>query len=158
MRWDQVRGLPYGLSAKVTVAELKTIETTESVSEFLDSIPDEGRREDCRAVVDIMQSVTKEEPRMWGSSIVGFGRYRYKYESGREGEWMITGFSPRKGDLTLYIMGGFDKFSDLMPSLGKYKTAKSCLYIKKLSDVDVKVLRKLVTKSVKLMAPKRIYK
>jgi hypothetical protein len=140
------------------MAELKTKETTESVSVFLDRIADEGRREDCRAVVDIMQSVTKEEPRMWGSSIVGFGRYHYKGKSGREGEWMITGFSPRKGDLTLYIMGGFDKFSGLMANLGKYKTAKSCLYIKKLSDVDVKVLRKLVTKSVKLMAPKRIHK
>jgi hypothetical protein len=140
------------------VAELKTKQTTESVSAFLDRIADEGRREDCRAVVDIMQSVAKEEPRMWGTSIVGFGRYRYKYESGREGEWMITGFSPRKGDLTLYIMGGFDKFSDLMPNLGKYKTAKSCLYIKKLSDIDVNVLRKLVTKSVKLMAPKRVHK
>jgi nucleoid DNA-binding protein len=140
------------------MAELKTRETTESVSAFLDRVADEGRREDCRAVVDIMQSVTKEKPRMWGTSIVGFGRYRYKYKSGREGEWMITGFSPRKGDLTLYIFGGFDKFSDLIPNLGKYKTAGSCLYIKKLSDVDVKVLRKLVTKSVKLMAPKRIHK
>jgi hypothetical protein len=142
----------------VTVAEPKTKETTESVSAFLDRIADEGRRKDCRAVVDIMQSVTKEEPRMWGTSIVGFGRYHYKGKSGREGEWMITGFSPRKGDLTLYLMGGFDKFPDLMPKLGKYKTGKSCLYIKKLSDVDVNVLRKLVTKSVKLMAPQRIYK
>lgn len=95
---------------------------------------------------------------MWGSSIVGFGRYHYKGKSGREGEWPITGFSPRKGDLTLYIMGGFDKFPDLMAKLGKYKTGKSCLYIKKLSDVDVKVLRKLVTNSVKLMAPTRIYR
>ena len=94
---------------------------------------------------------------MWGSSIVGFGRYYYKGKSGREGEWMITGFSPRKNDLTLYIMGGFDNFADLMKNLGKYKNAKSCLYIKKLSDVDVKVLRQLVAKSVKLMAPKRIY-
>ena len=94
---------------------------------------------------------------MWGTSIVGFGHYHYKGKSGREGDWPITGFSPRKGDLTLYIMGGFDKFADLMPSLGKYKTAKSCLYIKRLSDVDAKVLRKLVTKSVKLMAPKRVY-
>ncbi len=123
---------------------------------FLDKIADKGRREDCLAVVDIMRAVTKEEPKMWGTSIVGFGHYRYKYESGREGEWMITGFSPRKGDLTLYIMGGFDKFSDLMNSLGKYKTGKSCLYIKRLADVDVAALRRLVTKSVKLMAPKRI--
>ena len=139
------------------MAELKTKETTESVSAFLDKIADEGRRADCRAVVDIMRSVTKEEPRMWGTSIVGFGRYHYNYESGREGEWMITGFSPRKGDLTLYIMGGFDKFSDLMKDLGKYKTAKSCLYIRTLADVDVKILRKLVAKSVKLLAPKRIH-
>jgi Domain of unknown function (DU1801) len=139
-------------------AELKTKETTESVSAFLDKIADEGRREDCRAVVDIMQSVTKEEPKMWGSSIVGFGRYHYKGKSGREGEWMVTGFSPRKGDLTLYILGGLDNFPDLMTNLGKYKNAKSCLYIKKLADVDVKVLRKLIAKSVELMEPKRIHK
>ena len=138
------------------MAELKTKETTNSVSAFLEKVADEGRRADCRIVVDIMQSVIKEEPRMWGSSIVGFGRYHYKGKSGREGEWPITGFSPRKGDLTLYIMGGFDKFPELMKGLGKYKTGKSCLYIRKLSDVDVKVLRKLVAQSVKLMASKRI--
>ena len=138
------------------MAELKTKETTNSVSAFLEKVADEGRRADCRVVVDIMQSVIKEESRMWGSSIVGFGRYHYKGKSGREGEWPITGFSPRKGDLTLYIMGGFDKFPELMKGLGKYKTGKSCLYIRKLSDVDVKVLRKLVAQSVKLMASKRI--
>lgn len=93
-----------------------------------------------------------------GSSIVGFGRYHYKYESGREGDSMITGFSPRKGDLTLYIMRGFDEFPDLMKRLGKHKTGKSCLYIKTLADVDVNVLRKLVVNSVKLMASKRIQK
>jgi len=94
---------------------------------------------------------------MWGSSIVGFGRYHYVGKSGREGEWMITGFSPRKANLTLYILGGFNNFSDLMTNLGKYKTAGSCLYIKKLADVDVKVLRQVVAKSVKLMASKRIH-
>ena len=140
------------------MAELKTKETAESVSDFLDKIPDKGRREDCLAVADIMRKVTKEEPKMWGSSIVGFGRYHYKYESGREGEWMITGFSPRKGDLTLYIMGGFDLFPDVMKRLGKYKTGKSCLYIRKLADVDQDVLRELVTSSVKKMAAKRIHK
>jgi len=140
------------------VAEPKTKETAESVSAFLDKIADKSRREDCLAVVDIMRDVTKEEPKMWGSSIVGFGRYRYKYESGREGEWMITGFSPRKSDLTLYIMPGFEPFADLMKRLGKYKTGKSCLYIKKLADVDVGVLRELVTRSVKKMAAKRIHK
>jgi predicted CopG family antitoxin len=138
------------------VAELKTKETQESVSAFLKKITDKNRREDCLAVVDIMRDVTGEEPKMWGSSIVGFGRYRYKYESGREAEWMITGFSPRKGDLTLYILGGFDSLSDLMMRLGKYKTGKSCLYLKKLEDVDLNVLKKLVAKSVRLMAPKRI--
>lgn len=140
------------------MAELKTKETTESVSAFLKKIADKTRREDCLAVVDIMRDVTKEEPKMWGSSIVGFGRYHYKYESGREGEWMITGFSPRKGDLTLYIMPGFEPFPDLMKRLGKYKTGKSCLYIKKLADVDVDVLRELVTVSVNKMAAKRINK
>lgn len=138
------------------MAELKTKETTESVSAFLDKIADQQRREDCLAVADIMRAVTKEEPKMWGTSIVGFGRYRYQYDSGREGEWPITGFSPRKGDLTLYILGGFDSAPELMKRLGKYKTSKSCLYIKKLEDVDRSVLRKLVAHSVKLMAPKRI--
>jgi hypothetical protein len=138
--------------------EPKTKETQESVSAFLDKIPDKDRRDDCRAVVDIMRDVTKEEPKMWGSSIVGFGRYRYKYESGREGESMVAGFSPRKDDLTLYIFGGTDRFPDLMKRLGKHKTGKSCLYIKKLADVDVEVLRKLVAQSVNLAAPKRIHK
>ena len=140
------------------MAELKTKETTASVSAFLNQIADEGRRQDCLAVVEIMRAVTKEEPKMWGSSIVGFGLYRQKYAGGREAEWMIPGFSPRKGDLTLYGMGVFDKFPDLMKNLGKYKTAKGCLYIKKLTDVDVKILRKLVTESVKLKAADRIRK
>ena len=138
------------------MAELKTKPTAESVSAFLNKVSDKSRREDCLAVIDIMKDVTKEEPRMWGTSIVGFGRYHYKYESGREADWMITGFSPRKGDLTLYIMGGLDSFPDLMKRLGKHKTGKSCLYIKKLADVDLKVLRELVEKSVKKMKDKRI--
>lgn len=138
------------------MADQKTKETSESVSAFLDKVADERRRADCFAVVDIMRAVTKEEPKMWGPSIVGFGRYHYKYESGREGDSPITGFSPRKGDLTLYIMGGFESSPDLMKRLGKYKTGKACLYIKKLEDVDLGVLRKLVAQSVKLMAPRRI--
>jgi hypothetical protein len=140
------------------MTEPKTKETTESVSAFLDKVADERRRHDCYAVTDIMRAVTKEEPKMWGTSIVGFGRYHYKYDSGREGDMPITGFSPRKGDLTLYIMGGFDAAPELMKRLGKYKTGKSCLYIKKLEDVDVGVLRKLVAQSVKSMAPRRIKK
>lgn len=140
------------------MAEPKTKETNESVSAFLDKIPEKIRRDDCKAVVEIMRAVTKEEPRMWGSSIVGFGRYSLDYASGRKGEWPVTAFSPRKSDLTLYIMGGLDNFSDLMKALGKYKARGGCLYIKKLTDVDTAVLRKLVAKSVKLMAPKRIHK
>jgi hypothetical protein len=138
------------------MAELKTRATNESVTDFLNKVTDKGRRDDCFAVLEIMKDVTGEEPKMWGPSIVGFGRYHYKYQSGREGEWMITGFSPRKGDLTLYIMPGLDAFPDLMKRLGKFKTGKSCLYIKKLEDVDPGVLRQLVKQSVKKMAGTRI--
>jgi hypothetical protein len=137
------------------MAELKTKPTTESVTTFLNKVADKTRREDCFDVLEMMRDVTKEEPTMWGSSIVGFGRYRYKYESGREGEWPITGFSPRKGDLTLYIVPGFEIAPDLMKRLGKYKTGKSCLYIRKLADVDRKVLKQLIEKSVKKMSAQR---
>jgi Domain of unknown function (DU1801) len=140
------------------MAELKTKETSESVSKFLKQVADKTRREDCQKVVEIMREVTKEEPKMWGSSIVGFGRYHYKGKSGREGEWPLTAFSPRKANLTLYILGGFESVPELMQKLGKYKTAKGCLYLKKLADVDVVVLRKLVAQSVKKMAPLRVHK
>jgi hypothetical protein len=138
------------------MAELKTKETKKSVNAFLNQIVDKQRREDCSAIVEIMRAATKEEPKMWGPSIVGFGRYRYKYESGREGEWPIIGFSPRKNDLTLYLMRGFDEYTDLIKRLGKHKTAKSCLYLKKLADVDVSVLKELVKRSVKSIEPQRI--
>jgi hypothetical protein len=98
-----------------------------------------------------MKQVTKSEPKMWGSSIVGFGTYHYKYESGREGDWFITGFSPRKQNLTLYIMGGFARYDELMKQLGKHKTGKSCLYIKYLADVDLPTLKKLIQESVSHM-------
>ena len=140
------------------MAELKTQPTKESVSGFLKKIEDKTRREDCFTVLKLMKDVTGEEPEMWGSSIVGFGRYRYQYQSGTKGEWMITGFSPRKNDLTLYIMHGFEPVSELMSRLGKHKTGKSCLYIKKLADIDLAVLRKIVEKSVKGMASQRIEK
>lgn len=138
------------------MAELKTKETKASVSAFLNKIPDAARREDCFAVAEIMRAVTKEEPKMWGPSIVGFGHYHYKGKSGREGEWMLIGFSPRKSDLTLYIMRGFEEYPDLMKRLGKHKTGKSCLYIKRLSDIDTRVLKELVKRSVKAMASVRI--
>lgn len=138
------------------MAQPKTKETNSSVSAFLNKVPDEGRREDCQTVVKIMQAVIKEEPKMWGANIVGFGLRRYEYSGGREGEWMIVGFSPRKDNLTLYLPGGTDKFPELMKELGKYKSAKSCLYIKKLADVDLTVLRKLVKQSTASVASKRI--
>jgi len=140
------------------MAELKTKPTKASVSGFLNKVSDKARREDCLKVLRIMKDVTGEEPEMWGDSIVGFGRYRYESEAGRKGEWMITGFSPRKGDLTLYLMSGFEPVADLMARLGKHKTGKSCLYLKKLEDVDLKILRKIVEKAVKGMASRRIQK
>ena len=133
------------------MAELKTKATKASVSKFLEGVKDDERREDCIAVAKIMKKATGDDGTMWGPSIVGFGAMRYKYTSGRELDWFITGFSPRKGDLTLYIMPGAERFKDLLPSLGKYKTGKSCLYIKKLADVDQTVLRKIVEESVKVM-------
>lgn len=140
------------------MAEPKTTPTKDSVDDFLDTVADEGRRNDCRVVRDLMAEATGAEPQMWGTSIIGFGRYRYQYASGREGEWMITGFSPRKGDLTLYIMPGIEHFPDLMKRLGKHKTGKSCLYIKKLDDIDLSVLKELVAQAVEKMAGKRVDK
>jgi len=131
------------------VAELKTKKTEQSVNDFLNKIADAQRREDCFALAKLMEEATGCEPKMWGPSIVGFDSYHYKYESGREGDWLMTGFSPRKQDLTLYIMLGFEKHGDLMKQLGKHRTAKSCLYIKRLSDVHVPTLKKLIKASVK---------
>ena len=131
------------------MAELKTKQTNASVKDFLNQIPDEERRKDCIAVAKIMEEITGTKPKMWGPSIVGFGSYHYKYESGREGDWMITGFSPRKKDLTLYIMMGFEKHPELMKQLGKHSTGKSCLYIKRLSDIHLPTLKKLIKQSVK---------
>lgn len=134
------------------MAELKTRKTNASPKAFLESIEDEGRRKDCATLVRIMQRATKAPPRMWGPSIVGFGSYHYVYESGREGDWFLTGFSPRKRDLTVYVMAGFDRYDALMKKLGKHATGKSCLYLKRLEDVDVDVLEELVTASVKHLA------
>ena len=129
------------------MAELKTQSNDQSVEAFLNTVANEKKREDSFAILKLMQEVTGEEPRMWGSSIVGFGDYHYKYESGREGDWFVTGFSPRKQNLTLYIMAGFDNYDQLLSRLGKYKTGKSCLYINKLDDVDLDVLKELVAQS-----------
>ena len=129
-------------------AELKTKTTGQSVEKFIQGITDEQRQRDCNSVLHIMRDITKAEPKMWGNSIVGFGSYHYKYDSGREGEWFLTGFSPRKHYLTLYIMAGFNDYDELMNRLGKYKTGKSCLYIKKLEDINQSVLKKLIKTSV----------
>ncbi len=131
--------------------DLKTKVNDTSVEGFLNSVEDEQKRKDCFEILKMMKQVTRESPKMWGSSIVGFGSYHYKGASGREGDWMLTGFSPRKQNLTLYLMGGFDPHKNLLKKLGKHKTSVGCLYIKNLDDVDKKVLKELVTESVKTM-------
>lgn len=132
-------------------AELKTKVNDASVAKFLDSVADEQKRNDCLEILKLMKQVTKQEPKMWGSSIVGFGSYHYKGKSGREGEWFATGFSPRKQNLTVYLMGGFEVHADLLKKLGEFTTSVGCLYIKTLNDVDKKVLKELVKASYKRM-------
>ena len=133
------------------MAQNKTKENSASVAAFLNAIDDKRKRSDAKKVATMMRKATGNRAKMWGSSIVGFGSYHYKYVSGREGNWAIVGFSPRKQDLTIYIMPGFAEFRALMKKLGKYKTGKSCLYLKKLEDIDENILQKLISDSVKLM-------
>jgi hypothetical protein len=130
------------------MAENKTKQTKASVDKFIKAIKDENIRKDCYTIIKIMKSVTKEEPKMWGPSIIGFGTYHYKYASGREGDMCIAGFSPRKQNLTVYLDPGFEKQKALLEKLGKHKTSKVCLYIKSLKDVDVKILKELIANSV----------
>jgi hypothetical protein len=130
------------------MADLKTQPTNQNVTDFLNTIADEQKRRDCFTLLSLMRDVTQAEPRMWGSSMVGFGRYRYTYASGRTGEYFLTGFSPRKQNLTLYIMSGFEQYDDLLQALGKHACGKSCLYIKRLDDLDLPTLRELVRQSV----------
>ena len=130
------------------MAELKTKPTTARVDAFLRAIPDKVRRADCLTVAKLMKQATKAEPEMWGPSIVGFGRYKYANPRGLEREWFLTGFSPRKNDLTLYLMSGFGKQKLLLSKLGKYKTGVACLYLKRLADVDINVLRQLIAASI----------
>lgn len=137
------------------MAELKTKLNNASVGDFLDTVDDPRKRKDCLEIMKIMRQATGAKPKMWGSGIVGFGSYHYVYESGREGDWMLTGFSPRKQNITLYIMPGFDRYRDLMKKLGKHSAGKSCLYIKGLQDVDVLVLKELAAESVKTMRKSR---
>jgi hypothetical protein len=133
------------------MAELKTKLTQASVDDFLNAIQNEQVRQDCWAIAGIMQEATQAPPQMWGTSIVGFGSYHYKYASGREADWMLIGFSPRKQNITLYIMAGFDQYDEMLARLGKHACGKSCLYIKRLSDVHVPTLKQLVQASVQHM-------
>jgi len=136
------------------MAENKTKATKASVTEFIKAIDDRQMRADARKVAAMMRKATGKRAKMWGSSIVGYGTYHYRYASGREGEFMVTGFAPRKQALTVYIMPGFTPFGKLMAKLGKYKTGKSCLYIKRLADVDESILERLIDDSVEHMRKK----
>jgi hypothetical protein len=133
----------------------KTQPTTEPVQAFLATVADPLRRADCETVARMMARSTGAPATMWGPAIVGFGRYHYRYDSGREGDSMLVGFSPRKTDLTLYIMPSLDHFADLLPQLGKHKTGKSCLYLKRLADVDTGVLQQVIDSGVAAMAGRR---
>ena len=132
------------------MAALKTKATDASVTKFLGRIKDEQRRKDCETIVELMRDATAAEPKMWGTSIVGFGDYHYVYKSGREGDWFVAGFSPRKQNLTLYVMTGFTQHEDLLKKLGKHKTGMGCLYINTLLDVHLPTLRKLIKQAVAL--------
>lgn len=133
------------------MADIKTKQNKASVSDFLKSVENQKRKEDAFAVLELMKKITNSEPNMWGPSIIGLGHYHYKYASGREIDWFLTGLSPRKQSLTLYIMNGFSHYDEILGRLGKYKTGKSCLYINKLEDIDINVLEELITASVEFL-------
>jgi hypothetical protein len=130
--------------------------TKVKVEDFLNAVEHPTRKKDGFKLLQIMGEITKEEPVMWGPSIVGFGTYHYKYKSGREGDMPLTGFSPRKQSLSVYIMPGYDDYSDLLEKLGKHKMGKSCLYINKLSDVDITVLKEILAQSVEKLVKTRV--
>lgn len=132
----------------------KTVATEANVEDFINAVESDQKRADSREMVEMMKRITGSEPRMWGSSLVGFGQYHYKYASGREGEFFITGFSPRKTALTIYIMPGFDRYKKQLQQLGPCKTGKSCLYLKSLDRVDREVLEEIISDSVQFMREK----
>ncbi len=137
------------------MSELKTRVNDADVNEFINSVSDEKKRSDSFALLEIFRRITGEMPKMWGSSIIGFGQYHYKSErSTQEGDWPITGFSPRKQSLTIYIMDGFDDYAGLLKDLGKHKISKSCLYVNKLEDIDQNILEDLIKKSYEAMTEK----
>lgn len=130
------------------MAERKTKKNDSSVKAFVDGVADERRRKDCRAAMKLLARATGKRPKMWGSSIIGYGTYSKEDPAGKSAEWPVVAVSPRKSDLTIYIMPGFERFSGLMGKLGKHRTGRSCLYIKRLSDVDLPTLEKLIQESV----------
>ncbi|MCY6381667.1 DUF1801 domain-containing protein [Hoeflea prorocentri] len=134
--------------------EVKTKPGLADVGAFIGAIDDVEKRSDAEVLIAMMKKISGEEPVMWGSSIIGFGRYTYTYASGKTGEWMITGFSPRKSAISIYIMPGFSQYGELLAELGKYKTGKSCLYVKRLEEIDMNVLRTLVAHSYRFMQDK----
>jgi hypothetical protein len=133
------------------MTELKTKPSKAHVERLINVVENELVQNDCRSLVKIMSEITGEIPKLWGTSIIGFGKYHYVYESGREGDWFVMGFSPRKQNLTLYIMSGFKEYDALLSKLGKYKLGKSCLYIKKLQDIDLEVLKKILRHSMRVI-------
>ena len=133
------------------MSTLKTQQNDADVEGFLAAVENDRRREDSFTVLELMKRITGEKPRMWGTSIVGFGSYHYRYASGREGEWPRIGFSPRKQSLTIYVMPGFSTYDELLSRLGKHRTGKSCLYVNKLADIDMDVLEQLVVSSLETM-------
>ncbi|MEO9475557.1 MAG: DUF1801 domain-containing protein [Cyclobacteriaceae bacterium] len=137
------------------MSDLKTKPTEESVVAFLNSVENETRRKDAFRIHELMTAITGEKATMWGPGIVGYGTYHYIYKTGREGDWLLTGFSPRKQSLSLYIMSGFSRYDDLLAQLGKHKTGVSCLYINKLSDIDMDVLSEMIKESVAYMRNKK---
>lgn len=129
------------------MSELKTKQTNASVDKFLNSVEDEKKREDMFKLKEMFEEVTGEPAKMWGKKVVGFGKYSYKYASGKTGEWMIVGFAPRKSNITIYIMSGFNEYGEILEDLGPHKLGKSCLYIRRLSYINEEALKKLVKKS-----------
>jgi len=130
------------------MAKNKTTETTNSVTDFINTIADETKRNDCFRIIELMQKQTGFEPKMWGTAIVGFGSYHYKYESGREGDAPLAGFSPRANAITLYLSSNFNTREELLKKFGKHKTGKGCIYIKKLEDINTSILKKMITDAV----------
>jgi len=137
------------------MATLKTSPNDADVQSFLAGVEHVKRQEDSWKMLEIMREETGHAPKMWGSSIIGYGSYHFVYASGREGDWMLTGFSPRKTSLTVYIMNGFERYDDLLAQLGKFKTGKSCLYLKQLEDVDEGILRQLIRESCQYLLEKK---